>query len=57
MDSSLTKASSSVFEKLASMKQWQSEQHEKLVKEQEQQREKLAEEQNQRLQCLHFEGT
>lgn len=56
MDTSLTKASSSVFEKLASMKQWQSEQHEKLVKEQEQHREKLAEEQNQRLQCLHFEG-
>jgi DNA-binding HxlR family transcriptional regulator len=56
MDTSLTTASRSVFEKIASMKQWQNEQHEKLVKEQEQHREKLAEEQHHRLESLHFEG-
>lgn len=56
MDTSLTKASRSVFEKIASMKQWQSEQHEILVKEQEHHREKLIEEQSQRLQSLNWEG-
>jgi len=53
MDSSVLKqASLSVFDKLASLKQWQSEQHEKLVKEQEKHRELLVEEHKQLFQNL-----
>jgi hypothetical protein len=47
---------SKVFDKLAQLKQWQCEQHERLIREQEEQRRNLNEEQTKRMQNLGLEN-